>query len=214
MLDVHAHKGEVVVYHASSALGRRPLQDDLGAIRAFLQGDARAVITLIFENHVPASSLRDALAAAGLDGYIHRQERGAAWPSLCDMVDAGHRLVVFCEQDSSLEAEGILYAWHYMTENHYANHRLEDFSTRYNRGDSTHRLYLMNNFLTHRHLGYGLARRAAEANALAQIVGRARRLQATLGRLPHFVAVDFVEVGDAKAAVDSIQALWRMQAAR
>lgn len=202
MLDVYQHGDRVMVYHAHRLLGHRPLQEDLLAIKAFLDAHPREVFSIIFESHVAADALAQALADAGLLPYLHAQPQAAPWPTLGEMVAAGRRLVVFSEKDQGNPYPWLHHAWDYLTENHYANHALADFSTTYNRGDTTQRLYLLNHFITHRKLGYGLRDSAAVANDAGVILDRALRLQAVQGRFPNFVAVDFVESGTPKAAVD------------
>jgi hypothetical protein len=202
MLDVYVHHEKVMLYHGKRVLGHRPLQEDLKAIKDFLDAHPTEVMSIIFESHISAAQMASELTRAGLLPRMHVQAHDAPWPTLGAMVASGQRLVIFSEKDQGNPFPWLHHIWDFATENHYANHSRTDFSTRYNRGDSTNTLYLMNNFITHSRFGTGLQDSAIVANDQELIRTRCTRLAREHDRIPNFIAVDFVEIGAAKAAVD------------
>ncbi len=204
MLDVYAHHEKVMLYHGKRILGHRPLLEDLKAIKDFLDAHPTEVMSIIFESYISPTQMASALAQAGLLPHLHMQARGVPWPTLGEMVVSGQRLVIFSEKDQSNPYPWLHHIWDFATENHYSNHGRADFSMRYNRGDSTNGLYLMNNFITHRKFGTGLQDSAIVANDKDFILMRCAELARMQGRIPNFIAVDFVEIGAAKAAVDQV----------
>lgn len=209
MLDVYWRRGRARVYHKSRLLGARPLQEDLAMIKAFLDQHPREVVGIIVESYVTPAQLDAELRQAGLHAYLHAQAPSTPWPTLGDMVAQGNRLVVFSEKDKGNPYPWLHHLWDYATENRWANHSVEDFDVEYHRGDSTNGVYLLNHFVTHRTWGYGLPRMATLANQPQAILDHALEAWRTTGHFPNFVAVDFVETGAAKQAVDRLNALWQ-----
>lgn len=208
MLDVYVHHDEVMVYHGNRILGHRPLQDDLTAIKEFLETHPTAVLSIIFESHVPADVLADALTHAGLLPYLDVHAGAQPWATLRQMVAAQQRLVIFSEKDHGNPFPWLHHVWDFATENRYSNHSRKDFDTRFNRGDSTQSLFLLNHFITHRKFGVGMRDSALVANQSCNVLAHALNVWSEKGHFPNFVAVDFVDVGDAKAAVDALNARW------
>jgi hypothetical protein len=204
MLDVHLRHGEVVLYHGKSILGHHPLQADLIAIKAFLDTHPLEVMSIIFESYIDAAQLATALRRAGLLPYLHAQTLDAPWPQLGEMYASGKRLVIFSEKDQGNPYPWLHHIWDFATENHYTNHSRADFSTQFNRGDTTNVLYLLNNFITHRKFGVGMQDSAIVANDKDFILARCQQLLEKHDRFANFVAVDFVDIGEAKAAVDAL----------
>lgn len=204
MLDVYAHGDKLMLYHGKRILGHRPLQEDLTAVQAFLATHPDAIMSIIFESYISPDQMATALTQAGLMPYLHTQAPSAPWPTLGQMIAKGGRLVIFSEKDKGNPYPWLHHIWDYATENHYSNHSRTDFSMRYNRGDSTNGLYLLNNFITHQKFGTGLPDSAVVANDPNFILQRANELTQKKQRFVNFVAVDFVDIGNAKAAVDAL----------
>lgn len=209
MLDVYWQRDRAILYHGSKVLGKRPLQEDLQAIRAFLEQHPREVLSIIFESYISADQMAAELRQAGLIPHLHAQDPAQAWPTLGEMVAKGQRLVVFSEKDKGNPYPWLHHVWDYATENRYSNHSRNDFDAHYNRGDSTNRLFLLNHFLTHRKFGFGLKDSAKVANMRGNVIDHALETWSQTGHFPNFVAVDFVEVGEAGAAVQMLNKLWQ-----
>jgi hypothetical protein len=207
MLDIYWRRGHAMVYHQSRLLGHRPLQDDLAAIKTFLDSHPREVMSIIFESYITPEQLAGELGKAGLLPYLHAQQQDLLWPTLQAMIANGRRLVIFSEKDRGNPYPWLHHVWDHATENDWSNHSNSDFDTGYNRGDSTNQLFLLNHFITHKRLGYGLEDSARVANKKEALRRHALAVWLEKGRLPNFIAVDFVEIGDAKRAVDWVNSL-------
>jgi hypothetical protein len=210
MLDVYWKKDHAVLYHGNKILGKRPLQEDLVAIRSFLESHPNEVLSIIFESNITPEQMHSEVEKAGLLPHLHTQNAVQDWPTLQEMITAGHRLVIFSEKDRGNPYPWLHHVWDFATENRYSNHSRAEFDTRYNRGDSTNRLFLLNHFITHRKFGVGLKDSAIVANARGNVLDHALEAWSTTGHFPNFVAVDFVEIGDAKGAVDALNAEWQL----
>ena len=199
MLDVHLVGGRPHLVHSKSFLGKRPLVDGLKEIGKFLKETPRAVITIIFESYVDGQRIRKAFQDAELLGSLHHQKRDAPWPTLRQMIAAKRRLVVMTDRDGG-QWPGYHDVWKHCWETHFSVKRVEDFAFRRNRGQSANRLLILNHFLTRPTASVGLAR---QANTKKVLQPRVEACQKRTGRRPHFVVVDFYDVGDAGKVVDA-----------
>lgn len=208
MLDVYWKRDHAVLYHGSPILKKRPLQEDLIAIRDFLAAHPQEVISIIFESYLTDDQLHHEIEQAGLLPYLHAQAKDSLWPTLKEMTAAGHQLVVFSEGNRGSAYPWLHHVWDYATENRWSNHARRDFDWQYNRGDSTRQLYLLNHFITHPKLGYGRDDSARVANSIGNILAHAMPAWSLTGHFPNFVAVDFVDLGQGADAVAELNRLW------
>jgi len=197
MLDVHLVGGRPHLVHSKSFLGKRPLVDGLKEIGAFLNKTPRAVITIIFESYVDGQLVRKAFRDAGLLDSLHHQKPSAPWPTLRQMVAADRRLVVMTDRGGG-QWPGYHDVWKHCWETHFSVKRVEDFSFGRNRGQASNRLLILNHFLTRPTASVTLAR---QANASAILKPRMVACHQQTGRRPHFVVVDFYDVGEARRVV-------------
>ncbi len=189
--------------HLACGLGARPLADGLGDVRAFLDDNPGEVVTLIVQDGISAADTEAAFHEAGLDRYLFDGDVDGGWPTLGEMVDSGHRLVVFAETGRPGPA-WYRPAFDHIQETPFRIHQTSDLSCGAGRGGSGGELFLLNHWVL------GLVPDRAEATALNRrdvIVERAQQCRAERGRLPSFVAVDFAELGDVTGAVDQLNGL-------
>lgn len=198
MLDVHLVGNRPFLVHGKAFLGKRPLVDGLKEIRAFLEKTPQAVITIIFESYVEGKLVRRAFQEAKLLDSLHHQRRDAPWPTLKKMVDSGRRLVVMTDRDGD-SWPGYHDVWKHCWETHFSVKRTQDFSFRRNRGQAPNRLLILNHFLTRPTASPSLA---AQANSQTVLGPRVDGCQKATGRRPHFVVVDFHDIGAAQRVVD------------
>lgn len=190
--------------HAVCRGGASPLVEKLEEIGSWMREHPREVVTLIVQDGISGEQTASAFRQAGLEDLLHTPDGApqAAWPTLQQMIDEGERLVVFAEQ-----ADGPA-AWYrnfyrYGMETPYAFSSPQEMSCRPNRGGTDKSLFLLNHFVTR---GGGSRLDASEVNAEDFVLQRAHRCAAERGRQVNFVAVDFMNLGDAKAAVDALNA--------
>ena len=198
MLDVHLVGNRPFLVHGKAFLGKRPLVGGLKEIRTFLEKTPRAVITIIFESYVDGKLVRHAFQEAKLLGSLHHQRRDAPWPTLKKMVDSGRRLVVMTDRDGG-SWPGYHDVWKHCWETHFSVKRTRDFSFRRNRGQASNRLLILNHFLTRPTASPALA---ALANSQTVLGPRVEGCQTATGRRPHFVVVDFYDIGATQTVID------------
>lgn len=90
-------KPEPYLCHTLCELGAEPLDRELGAIATFLREHPDQVVVVIVEDYVPPSTIEQAFAAEKLTQYVATLKRHAPLPTLGELIEEGHRLVVFAE---------------------------------------------------------------------------------------------------------------------
>lgn len=204
MLDVYDAPSGPVLYHAFSGLGQTPLSSVLGEIRDFLDDHPNAVISIIFENHGTHANLQNALAGHGLDTMTYTHD--GSWPTLRELVNANDRLVLFVEEKRGSESREpwLHYAWEIVFDTPYSFNSVGEFSSGLNRGGGgSKELFLVNHWLSGA-LGLPDRNLADDANRRDVLSPRLRDCQVTQSHFINYVGVDFYNIGDALAVVDSI----------
>jgi hypothetical protein len=184
-------------------------------VKGFLNSNEREVVTLLLDTAVPAPRIAAEFSAAGLIQLAHAQPVSGAWPTLGQMIEAGHLLVVFSTRNDAaapwmLSRPAFLWetdsAWPHLTA-----------MTCNPKSDTTNRpMYLVYQSLVGGSDGGSIdadanattgnppetasTRYAAEANDFATINSRLQSCTAQHGHAPSFVAVDFFELGDPQGA--------------
>jgi hypothetical protein len=203
MLDIHEWGDDVLLCHGLCPLGSLPLTEGLSRIRSFLHDHRGDVVTIIFESYVPAARVAAAFHAAGLDGLVHTQAPGAAWPTLRELIDADERLIVFTDDDGGGAYPWYMDVWAHASENPYKAATVDELSCAPNRGDPANPLFIFNHFLSD---PLSVPDQAATMNANPFLIDRARTCMTARGHQPNFVTVDFYDQGDVLAAVAELNA--------
>ena len=205
MLDTWYFDGQVVLCHGGDVFpcdltGMKPLVDGLAEIKTFLDRHPNEVVSIIFESYVSEADVLSAFMASGLLSSVHVQSAADPWPSLRDLILADTRLVVFTD-DSAASLPWHLYVWDFAWETHFSFATPQDFTCTRNRGSAANSLFILNHFLT-KVVGSPLLADMVNHNPL--FIDRAEQCQSESGRLPNFVTVDFYDIGDLFAVVDSL----------
>ena len=200
MLDTYDFNGQSMLCHGSCSLGRQPLVDGLGEVKAFLDAHPREVISIIFESYLSADKTAEAFTAAGLTPMLYAHSAGAPFATLGELVEANTRLFVVTDSG------GGAYPWYHDVwdeawETDYSNATMEDFSCAPNRGTRGNALFILNRFLTNPVAYRDLA---VQANANPAFLAFAEECWATGGQVPNFVTVDFVDEGALFEVVDAL----------
>jgi hypothetical protein len=85
--------------HTLCELGAEPLDRELDGIATFLRKHPDQVLVVIVEDYVPPSTIKQAFSSAGLMRYAATLKLHAPLPTLGELIDSGHRLVVFAEEE-------------------------------------------------------------------------------------------------------------------
>ncbi|MCC6584082.1 MAG: phosphatidylinositol-specific phospholipase C domain-containing protein [Chitinophagales bacterium] len=205
MLDTYdGTNGVALTYHATALLGQEKLVDVMKEIKDFLLSNKKEVITIIFQNDGSNVQLEKAIDSIGLNTMTFMHNNGDTWPTLQTMVDNNQRLVLFVENNKLPRANYLMYAWGSTFDTKYTYKNVNEFDSDVNRGGSgSKELYLVNHWLQN---GIGLPDKtlAPQANKRSVISKRVQDCAAENDHFINYLGVDFYEIGDAKAVVDSI----------
>ncbi|MFD0312754.1 hypothetical protein [Streptomyces flavalbus] len=188
--------------HSACGAGATELVPTLRRIGDWLRDHPTDVVTLIVQDGISARDTARAFTEAGLTDllYAPAADPSQPWPTLGDMVDSGRRLVVFAEQADG-PAPWYRNFYRYGMETPFAVRSPDSFTCEPNRGGTDKRLFLLNHFVT---AGGGRRLEAGVVNSRQRVLDRAHACERQRGRPVTFVAVDYVTVGDARAAVDAL----------
>lgn len=192
---------ELFMCHGLCEIGATNLADTLDDIGTWLDANPGEVVSIIVENHVPAKEIGAAFATAGLEPQILEYD-GKQFPTLGEMLGDGHQLVVTTETGSG----GPDYPWlqnafDLTQDTPYTFAAPKDFSCELNRGTKESPLFLVNHWLASFR---ALVTDAERVNA-AQVLGpRLAECQEKRGMLPNFVGVNYYDIGDVAAEVDTL----------
>ncbi|MBK9329670.1 MAG: phosphatidylinositol-specific phospholipase C domain-containing protein [Sphingobacteriales bacterium] len=206
MIDTYdGNNGVALTYHGTPIVGQQKLVDVLQEIKDFLSENPKAVISIIFENNGSNVQLQTAIDSIGLDKFTFTYN--GTWPTLQTMTDSNQRLVLFAESDKLPNIPYLMHAWSTVFDTKYSYKELSEFDCAVNRGGSgTRELYLINHWLGNV-LGLPDKSLAPKANARGVVGKRVQECSAANSHFVNFLGVDFYEIGDAKAVVDSINGL-------
>ena len=210
MFDVYEESDELVVYHGYKMLGTRPFIEVLNEIREFMDENPKEVVTIILECYVNSNQIAADLETSGLTKYLYTKSSNEDWKTLGEMISDNTRLVVLSDKsDAQVGQERYHYIWDVAVETHFTNHKLKHFSNQFNRGKENagaKDLVVLNHFLTKTITGVGSIRKSKKANSI--LVNRITNFQIETGRFPNFITVDFVDIGNAKDAVDILNGVF------
>lgn len=180
--------------HALCVLGSTKWEPLMVQVREWLQEHPRQVITFILQDEVSPATTAQVFSAAGLMPYVYTPSAEGTWPTLEQMIDSGHRVVVMNEnQGGGRQYPWQMSAFEELQDTPFDARQASDFSCRLNRGPATAPLFLVNHWLNQ-----SLSRVSASrlANSDAVLGARLDQCQRERGLLPNFVAVDNYDQGD------------------
>ena len=193
-LNADGQRG-IYMCHIRCEIGATPFADELARLRGWLEANPGEALVIIIEDYVDPGDVADAFEGAGLSGYLHTQTRGAAWPTLRQMIDTGRRLVVMAEKDS----DGVAWyhdAFAFTQETPYTFAEVGEFNCEPNRGGADNPLFMINHWITPASAGA-----ADTANTAETLNRRIAQCREERGRAPNILGVDFYARGDALSVV-------------
>ncbi|MEV8019867.1 hypothetical protein AB0O76_26655 [Streptomyces sp. NPDC086554] len=190
--------------HSVCRAGAIGLVPTLREVGDWLRAHPDDVVTLIVQDAVDGEATAAAFEEAGLTDLLFEPDRDPSrpWPELGEMIDSGKRLVVFAERADG-PASWYRNFYRYGMETPYAFRTPEDMSCVPHRGGTDKRLFLLNHFIT---IDGGSRLDAGTVNTRAAVLDRAHACERQRGRPVNFVAVDYLTIGDARGAVDALNA--------
>lgn len=214
MLDMYDFQNDIWLCHSLRGqcynfTAFQPAINTLKEVEAFLAENPSEIVTIIIEDYVHTpKGLALLFARAGLDKYwfpvSKMPKKGDDWPTITEMVQANHRLLVFTSDASKEAEEGIAYQWRHMVENESGDPGVQ-------RGSCPHRkeskelksksasLFLMNYFPT-----YPVQADSCKEHStpLAEMVNTCYKAAGNV--LPNFIAVNFYMRSDGGGIFDIV----------
>lgn len=190
--------------HSVCRAGAIGLVPTLREVGDWLRAHPTEVVTVIVQDAVDAEATAAAFEEAGLTDLLFAPDPDPArpWPELGEMIDSGKRLVVFAERADG-PAPWYRNFYRYGMETPYAFRTPEDMTCVPHRGGTDKRLFLLNHFIT---IDGGSRLDAGTVNTRDAVLDRAHACERERGRPVNFVAVDYLTIGDARGAVDALNA--------
>jgi hypothetical protein len=188
--------------HGLCEIGASELQPELVAVRAWLDAHPREVVTFIIEDAVTPADTAAVFDRAGLTPLVRTQPLGQPWPTLGQMIDSGHPVVVMMERHGGGSAyPWLLPAFSYVQDTPFTNPTVADLRCDRLRGTAESPLLLVNYWLANFR---SLVTDARKINALGVLGPYLARCEKERGMRPNFVAVNFFDEGDLFRAVDQL----------
>jgi hypothetical protein len=191
----------IYLCHTFCELGATPLADGLKAIHDFLVTHPGQVIVVVNQDYVTPSDFVKAVADAGLTRNVFTppSPSGTDWPTLREMIDSDHRLLVLAENDAGGAAWYQPAYARLLQETPFSFSRPAQLgdtasSCKDNRGPASAPLLLLNNWVTTDPVPR--PSNATRVNAYATLLARARACERTRKHLANLIAVDFYRRGD------------------
>ncbi|HEV7700464.1 MAG TPA: hypothetical protein VGO43_09585 [Pyrinomonadaceae bacterium] len=197
------------------ALPRQNLKDVLDSIGYWLgqHKGSENLVTIFFEDYTTEGTLADVIRSSTASKYIFNPDsegvRFHGWPTTSSMSANGTTLLLYTSKSQNQDKRlGLVYDADYNVENYWS---IGDTGSNYeckSRWDSIplntktpgfNRLFVMNHF---RNTPVVLA--AAFDNQANKLTERLGICKTAVGRLPNYLALDFIEVGSGKAFVDEL----------
>ncbi|MET7697721.1 hypothetical protein [Streptomyces sp. NPDC005485] len=190
--------------HSVCRAGALELVPTLRELGDWLHAHPTEVVTLIVQDDISGTDTAHAVEQAGLTDLLFTPDEDAhhPWPTVGDMIDDGHRLVVFAERADG-PAPWYRNFYRYGMETPFAFRSAQEMTCAPHRGGTDKRLFLLNHFIT---IDGGSRLDAGQVNRRQDVLDRVHACERERGRPVNFVAVDYTTIGDAGGAVNALNA--------
>ena len=192
--------------HVFCEAGAVDMTSTLRSVREWLERHPDEVLIFFVEDSVSAADTARVFEQAGLLRYVYTHGRTDPWPTLRQLIESEHRVLVLSENDKSGSVPWYHDGFSLVQETPYHFTSAKQFSCRPNRGTANSPLFLLNHWID-----AGRPSRAASSkvNRFDVLLPRARACQAERGLLPNLVAVDWYDQGDLLGVVNVLNGLAR-----
>jgi hypothetical protein len=188
--------------HGLCELGATEWEPVMAEVKTWMDEHPREVVTFFVEDEVTPEDTAKVFESAGLVPLTYTPTAGQPWPTLGQMVDSNHRLVVLMQRHGG----GTAYPWllqgfDWVEDTPYTNPTAADLSCTKNRGNAGTSLLLLNHWLAS---FTSLVSDARRVNARDVMLPVAESCKAQRGRLPSYLAVNWYDQGDLLGVVDDL----------
>ena len=197
-------KRRVYLCHLYCELGATPAVDMFRKVDGFLAENPNEVIVFVVEDHVLPADLEAAVQRSGLDGHAYVYTPGTPLPTLREMIESRHNVLIMAEQAAGDQRWYPKGYQSLLQDTPYQFATTSDFTCTGGRGASTNVLFLMNHWLS---VDPASPQVAARVNARQVLLDRVAGCRTVRGRLPNIIAVDFYASGELFDVVDELNAV-------
>ncbi len=188
MWDVWMHEGEPYLRHGSGLLAdpaKKKLRLACEELKAYLDKEPRAIVTLILESKVDDAPIMKTLEEAGLLSYLLPKTESRDWPTLGELRKSGKRLIIFCDR----RTQSFQQLWHHAVETDWVNKDVKALTNRLRRGQKENTLFIVNHFVCN---PFPNKEAAEQVNTRQRLQQRVDALQRLYARQPNFLTLDFI----------------------
>ncbi len=189
---------------------RDPLATGLKDVHDFLVTHPSEVVVVVNQDYVKPADFVEAVDDAGLSPYVFTPPDDGDWPTLRDLIQDDHRLVMLAENHAGA-APWYQLAYKRLTEETPFTFPRESLLTakaalpascKPNRGPEGAPLFLINHWVSTDPTPRPSD--ATKVNAYAPLLARARECQRIRHHLPNLLAVNFYKRGDVFKVADTL----------
>jgi len=196
---------EPYLCHGLCETGATKWEPAMVSVRKWLAAHPREVVTIFVEDQVTPADTAAVFQQAGLLPYVHTQKVGQPWPTLGEMIDSGHRLVVLMERHGGAATyPWLLQGFDFVQDTPYSNPTVNDLSCKLKRGSASDPLFLVNNWLSS---FQSLVTNARKVNAYDVLEPYLEKCRKERGQIPNYVAVNYFNEGDVFKVVNALNGL-------
>ena len=206
-------KRGIYLCHTFCELGATPLGDGLDDIHQFLVTHPGEVVVVVNQDYVTPADIVKAVDDAGLSSYMFTPPSGSEWPSLQEMIDSDHRLIMLAENEAGAAPWYQLAYKRLVEETPFTFGRASLLTTKSklaascepNRGPQSAPLFLINHWVSTDPLPRPSD--AEKVNAYKPLLARARDCEQIRHHLPNLLAVNFYKRGDLFKVVNTLNGI-------
>ncbi|XP_057974367.1 PI-PLC X domain-containing protein At5g67130 isoform X2 [Malania oleifera] len=214
MLDMYDFENDIWLCHSFRGqcynfTAFQPAINTLKEVEAFLAQNPSEIVTIIIEDYVHTpKGLTNLFTKAGLVKYwfpvAKMPKKDEDWPTVTDMVQQNHRLLVFTSIASKEQDEGIAYQWRYMVENEAGDGGVQRGSCSDRKESKPLNSRSASIFLQNYFPSFPVENEACKENSapLAEMVGTCYKAAGNM--MPNFLAVNFYMRSDGGGVFDVV----------
>jgi hypothetical protein len=192
----------IYLCHSTCETGAIPFTDTMATLRTWLDDHPDDVVIMILEDHTRASDNAAALTAAGLNTKAYVLDHHKPLPTLGQIAESGHNLLVFAERSDTHTPDWYQKAYDWFQESPYTWSDVSQMNCNPKRGKSSNPLLLINDWITN---GEPNPTHAGDVvNTQSAIERRVDQCLAKRHLVPTIIAVDFALRGDLLSTVASL----------
>ncbi len=194
-------KRDIWLCHTLCELGATKMVDYLATIRRFLQLNPDNVIVMFDEDYVSERNLRRAFVRSGLFPYLARLKDGQPLPTLRQLIDSKHNVVLFAQNGTSGHYPWNADAFSWIQDTPLGATKPSQFTCGVSRGGPNNPLLMMNNWAD---VFPPVLSPNLPLVKKQFLLSRARQCLQQRGMMPNLVLTDFYDRGDVTGAVDTL----------